>query len=162
MILRWLGRNPGWHYAGMIASGAKIDINHVFVHLDYLHALGLIEARKEPAPWPNQEKGAEPRSQYRLAGKSSEPSGGDEPGEPEAAPRANRLSLLGRHDEEPDGCPKCGAVAGACAAYPHCLGNPLWAIERGRRLLDLIDTGLTLQEAGQLLDRDLTRTEDLQ
>lgn len=26
--------------------------------------------------------------------------------------------------EDPPGCPSCGAIAGACSAYPNCPGNP--------------------------------------
>jgi predicted transcriptional regulator len=66
-IVRWLRRNQGWHFGSMVASGAKVDLRHVFEHLDLLEAQGLVEAQPEPEPWPNQDKGAPRRTQYRLA-----------------------------------------------------------------------------------------------
>lgn len=31
--------------------------------------------------------------------------------------------------DDPDelGCVGCGAIAGCCASYPNCLGNPQWS-----------------------------------
>ena len=29
-----------------------------------------------------------------------------------------------KEDDEPEGCPVCGAIAGCCDSYPQCPGNP--------------------------------------
>jgi len=41
--------------------------------------------------------------------------------------------------DEPSGCVSCGAIAGACANYPNCPGNPSWSLERLRaELLEFV------------------------
>lgn len=35
--------------------------------------------------------------------------------------------------EDPPGCPHCGAIAGACSAYPNCPGGPKPDVVSGER-----------------------------